>query len=69
MALNFLDGGGEAALRQNVSAFDERSNQHRMMVGFYRYFGWFFGCSDGSVPPYTGDSTPHTLLVLHETDL
>ena len=61
VALSFLDGGGIDALRQNVPAFNTSSNQYRMLVGFYQYFGYFFGCTDGSVPLYNGSASQSSI--------
>ena len=61
VAISFLDGGSVPALRDNVPAWNTKSNQYKMMVGFYQYFGYLLGCTDGSVPKYNGKHYPHLL--------
>ncbi|KAH9894525.1 hypothetical protein F4778DRAFT_783957 [Xylariomycetidae sp. FL2044] len=45
VAINWLDGGGPAALRQNLSAFDQDSNQWRYFTHLHEYFAYLLGCS------------------------
>ncbi|MDI1492849.1 MAG: hypothetical protein OHK93_004632 [Ramalina farinacea] len=56
-AINFLDGGSIPALRSNIPAWSTSSNQYGMMVGFYNFFSSILGCSDASIPTYTGPPT------------
>jgi len=55
---NFLDGGGAAALMQNLPAFSSSSNQYFLLTHLYQFFGVLLGCSgygEMGFPPYGGD--------------
>ena len=56
-SVNYLDGGGTTAIRQNMPANDQTSNQYFLMTHFYSYFGALLGCDgigQGSFPAYSG---------------
>ncbi|GAQ90081.1 hypothetical protein KFL_005970020 [Klebsormidium nitens] len=60
-SVNFLDGGGVDALKQNLPAFDRTSNQYFLLTHLYQFFGVLLGCSQqsstrsGAFPAYRGD--------------
>lgn len=47
-AVNFLDGGGAAPLKQNKAANDDSSRQYTLVTHLYEYFGKALGCSSQS---------------------
>lgn len=57
VAKNFLDGGSVLALSEGVPAWDEDSNQYKMMTHFYQYFGIILGCSSPEFPKYEGGAS------------
>ncbi|CAJ2510047.1 Uu.00g059470.m01.CDS01 [Anthostomella pinea] len=58
VAIIWLDGGGPAALRQNLTAFTQDSNQWRFFTHLHEYFAYLLGCSlYGSVADLYSGST------------
>ncbi|KAL6720642.1 hypothetical protein ACLMJK_002567 [Lecanora helva] len=57
VAMNFLDGGGLAALRSNLPAFSPKTNQHRLLTHLYQYIGIILGCDDPEFPRYEGSAS------------
>ena len=61
---NFLDGGGAAALKKSMPAFDKTSNQYFLLTHLYEFFGLLLGCTKvGSkdFPAYGGDPSMYNV--------
>lgn len=58
IAINWFDGGGPAALRQNLAAFNTSSNQQRFISHLHEYFAYLLGCSEygNTVDRYNGST-------------
>lgn len=52
VAVNFLDGGGAAPIKENKPANDTTSNQYFLLTHLYQFFGSLLGCSDYGMPGF-----------------
>lgn len=75
-AVNFLDGGGAAPLKENMPANDTNSNQYTLVTHLYQFFGTLLGCSaqtsNGPFMTYQGvqsQSQVHRYMNLDETEM
>ncbi|CAO1634875.1 unnamed protein product [Parajaminaea phylloscopi] len=60
-AVNFLDGGGAAPLKELKAATDDSSRQYTLLTHLYQYFGQALKCSsqsaNGEFKTYQGDTS------------
>lgn len=65
--INWIDGGGVAALNQSLPAFNTSSKQYLLVTHLYSYCGALLGCSqisnatNATFPAYTGISRMYEL--------
>ncbi|KAF2702854.1 hypothetical protein K504DRAFT_393678 [Pleomassaria siparia CBS 279.74] len=74
VAINFLDDGGAAPLKENKPANGKDSQQYKLLTHLYQFFGKLLGCStygtDG-FPKYSGHdmASAHAFMDLDPAEL
>lgn len=75
VAVNFLDGGGAAPLKENKPANSESSQQYFLLTHLYQFFGSLLGCTQQGMagfPAYSGSPSmyeAHKFMALDENEL